>query len=97
MAADNGRLLAISGKEVLVINTENGKRKVLIDSELAAPIGLAVDSNKNIYVSDWKDQMCVKVFSPEGKYLRRIGMLGGRPLRGKYNPKWDVQALGNYC
>jgi sugar lactone lactonase YvrE len=42
----------------------------VVEEGLSAPIGLACDGDGNIYVSDWGDAMCVKVFSPQGKLLR---------------------------
>jgi len=46
---------------------------------------LALDRTGNIYVSDWGRAMCVKVFSPEGKLVRTIGKVGGRPWIGAYD------------
>ncbi|WP_269431626.1 sugar-binding protein [Chthonomonas calidirosea] len=81
-----GRLYAISGKRVVRIE-ENGNISPIVTSGLSAPVGLALDSMGNLYVSDWGDAMCVKKFSPEGQLLLTIGKLGGRPLNGPYDPE----------
>ena len=80
-----GRLLAVSGKQVMVIETQTGKTEPLI-SDLEAPVALTTDRQGNIYVSDWAREMCVKVYSPDGKFLRRIGKRGGRPWVGAWDP-----------
>ena len=59
-----------------------------------APVGLACDGRGNLYVSDWAEAMCVKVFSPDGKLLRTIGKPGGRVLSGKYEPQGMFRPLG---
>jgi hypothetical protein len=86
LAADGKRLLAISGNRVVALDPDTRAVTPVVATGLAAPIGLAVDRQDNIYVSDWKDQMCVKVFSPDGKPLRKVGKLAGRPLKGRYEP-----------
>jgi hypothetical protein len=80
-----GKLYAISERHVMTLG-ENNTFKPVVTMGLKAPIGLALDAVGNLYVSDWADQMCVKVFSPKGDLLREVGIKGGRPLEGKYNP-----------
>jgi hypothetical protein len=89
LTADGGHLLAISGTSVVAVDPVNGKTIPVIQAGLKAPVGLAVDAEGRIYVSDWADQMCVKVFSQDGKFLRRVGRVGGRPWVGPY----DRQAM----
>lgn len=84
LAADGKRLLAISGKSIIALDPVDETVTPIVRAHLAAPIDLATDSKGNIYASDWADQMCVKVFSPEGEYRGHIGRMGGRPWRGPY-------------
>ena len=93
LAADKlGRLYAVSGKQVLRLD---GQQWVpTVTAGLAAPVGLAVDAQGNLYVSDWADAMCVKVFSPDGRLLRAIGKPGGRPLQGPYDPAGSSPSWG---
>ena len=86
LASDGKRLLAISGNRVVAVEPGTGTVTSVVASGLSAPVGLAVDGSGNLYVSDWKDQMCVKVFSADGTLLRTIGRVGGRPLEGRYDP-----------
>jgi hypothetical protein len=53
--------------------------------------GRATDADGNLYVCDTnREEQCVKVFSPSGKLVRRIGRRGGR-REGRYDPL----AMGN--
>ena len=85
LVSDGRQLLAVSGDQVMRIEAQTGNAMPFITDHLKAPIDLAMDSQGNIYVSDWADQMCVKVFDDRGKYLRRIGSQGGRPWVGAYD------------
>jgi hypothetical protein len=85
LAAAGDRLLAISDRQIVSIDPDSASIEAIVTSELQAPVDLAVDSQGNIYVSDWGDQMCVKVFSPAGRYIKTIGKTGGRPWRGAYD------------
>jgi len=76
-----GNLLAISGKQVV-----RPKGTVLIGSGLEAPSHLVLDAAGNIYVSDRGSSHQVKVFSPDGKFLRAIGKPGA-PMAGVYDPE----------
>jgi len=87
LASDGKRLLAVSGRRIVEVNTNSGQIEPVVTGQLAAPVGLAVDKSGNIYVSEWADQMCVKVFSPDGSFQRTIGKVGGRPWIGDYDPQ----------
>lgn len=86
LAADaRGTLYAISATQVVRLDAQ-GRATPVVREKLEAPVGLACDAAGNLYVSDWRGAMCVKVFSPDGKFLRAIGRVGGRPLSGRYDP-----------
>ncbi|WP_370657530.1 hypothetical protein [Methylacidiphilum kamchatkense] len=86
VADGNGIVYVISNHSILKIN-QQGDIFPFITSGLDHPIGLALDQEGMLYVSDWGRSMNVKVFSREGKLLREIGKHGGRPLLGEYDPQ----------
>ncbi|PIX46153.1 MAG: hypothetical protein COZ56_00135, partial [Armatimonadetes bacterium CG_4_8_14_3_um_filter_58_9] len=88
-----GNLYAISGTRILRADAD-GNSTPVVTAGLKAPVGLTADARGNLYVSDWADQMCVKVFSPDGKFLRAIGKVGGRSLSGRYDPTGMFRPLG---
>ncbi|MFZ2656127.1 MAG: hypothetical protein WAX69_14445, partial [Victivallales bacterium] len=94
LAADkSGKLLVVTGKKIVRMDAD-GRTEPVVSEGLSAPIGLATDKAGNIYVSDWADQMCVKVFTSDGKFIRSIGKVGGRPLTGDYDPSGMFRPWG---
>lgn len=77
-------LLAVSGTQVVRVDLADGKVTPVITQGLVAPHSLTMDKSGNIYVSDWKDSFQVKVFAPNGQFVRAIGKEGGRPWSGKW-------------
>jgi hypothetical protein len=65
-------VLDSAGQDHFIIGTEDG------DGFLAYPRHIQEGPDGNIYVFDWSDYY-IKVYSPEGKYLRRIGGKGQGP------------------
>ncbi len=95
-----GRLLALSGRQLLrfepgtnpvqlsalqVSNAVIGSSLVIVAQGLEDPQQMTLDAFGNIYISDRGSSHQVKVFSPEGKFLRAIGD-AGKPKVGPYNP-----------
>ncbi len=66
-------------------NVELPKADILV-SRLDDPQQLTLDVAGNIFVSDRGQSHQVKVFSPEGKFLRAIGV-AGKPAVGPYEPR----------
>ncbi len=64
----------ITFEEDLSIGGEDEKGKII----LFRPQRFIVDQNENIYIIDIQDQV-IKVFDPNGKYLRTIGRKGEGP------------------
>ncbi|MFZ2656157.1 MAG: hypothetical protein WAX69_14595 [Victivallales bacterium] len=81
----DGKLFGISGQAVVQLNLADGKVTPVISTGLDAPVALAVNSNGEIYVSDWGAAQCVKVFDINGRRVRTIGKDGGRPWSGVYD------------
>lgn len=88
----DGSLAAYSGQRVVAV--DDGKVSPLIDRKLEAPRGIAVDRDGTIYVAQAGNLQQVRAFSPSGKLLRSIGKKGGRPAKGKFNPKGMYQPGG---
>ncbi len=65
-------VLDSSGQDHFIIGAEDG------DGFLAYPRHIQEGPDGNIYVFDWSDYY-IKVYSPQGKYLRRIGGQGQGP------------------
>lgn len=82
---DNDAVLAISGQSVVKVSVSQSTCRQIIQSGLSAPVALNVDSDGNIYVSDWRGEMQVKKFSAKGDFLGEIGRKGGRPWVGKFD------------
>jgi len=81
----DGRLLAVSGNQVVSVDTDSGATTPVIVSDVQRPAGLAVGPDGTIFVGDAGDDL-VKRFSPEGKLLGTVGVPGG-PKAGPYQPE----------
>ncbi|MGB8353319.1 MAG: sugar-binding protein [Chthoniobacteraceae bacterium] len=87
VAAFRGTVYAISGTTLVRLDADgNPDKGQPVISGLDDPSGLAVDAGGNFYISDGGASQQVKVFTPAGKPLREIGIKGGRPRDGIYNP-----------
>ena len=84
-----GRLLVLTGKKLVRFNSVQNPAKLSppqsIITELSAPCALTLDDNGRLYISDRGTSHQVKVFTPEGKFIRAIGN-PGIPKAGPYDP-----------
>jgi len=84
-----GSLLVITGNKLVcydAINSATNKApKIIIDKDLDTPIGITLDTNGNIYISDNGITHQVKIFTESGKFIRAIGK-PGKPAAGPYDP-----------
>ena len=55
--------------------------ETLVASGLDDPCGITLDAQGNVYVSDRGTSHQVKVFSPDGKFVRAIGHPGAPESR----------------
>jgi len=88
-ASGDHKLLAVSGTQIVSVDTATKMATPLITTGLDAPSNIATDGEGNIYVSDWGASFQVKVFDPAGNFLRAIGKAGGRPWVGP----WDATGM----
>jgi hypothetical protein len=92
-----GRLYVLSeGKLKRFSVPENraslGDEQTLVGHGLEDPRRLMLDDQGNLYLSDWGKAHQVKIFDPDGKWLRTIGKVGG-PQLGLY----DEQRMSRPC
>lgn len=85
-----GRLLVLSGTTLLRFEIAQRPDRLpppqkIVTSGLEEPVGITLDSHGNIYISDHGNSHQVKVFSPDGKFVRAIGHPGS-PKAGPYDP-----------
>lgn len=85
-----GRLWALSGKKLLRFAKAESPEslaapEVIINEGLEDPQQMAFDAAGNVYISDWGKSHQVKVFSPQGQFLRSLGKPGA-PTVGPYDP-----------
>ncbi|MCX7935692.1 MAG: hypothetical protein N3A66_10605, partial [Planctomycetota bacterium] len=80
----DGRLALVAGDKLLLVDCETGKAQTAVEG-LDSPQGIAVDKDGNFYVSQRGAKMCVEVFGGDGKKIRTIGKIGGRPAVGFFD------------
>jgi len=78
-----GVLYVIS--DLSVVKIVDGKAVPFITTGLQRPHFLAIDKEGRVFVSDTGTQQ-VKVFDKSGAFIRAIGVAGGRPQPGKWEP-----------
>ena len=85
-ANDNTHLLVCCGTVVKLLDVVNGGSIDAI-TDLTAPQAVVKDAAGNCYVSDLGSSQQIKKFSPAGKLIKTIGLLGGRTFpMTKYDP-----------
>ncbi|MFZ2657552.1 MAG: hypothetical protein WAX69_21635 [Victivallales bacterium] len=82
-AYPDGRIAVVSGKSVLLIDTETGKSSTAVQG-LENPFSLAVDGNGSFFVGEMEPLHQVKVYGKDGKLSRVIGKPGGH-VAGKFD------------
>ena len=81
-----GRMLVLSGRKLLRYAAWNATTaQTVIAKGLEDPRHVATDAKGNLFISDRGASHQVKVFSPNGKFLRAIGKPGA-PANGPYEP-----------
>ncbi len=93
VAARGGELFVLSGRRCYRLDGNGHTSATLVDG-LDDPSGLTLDDAGNSYVSDAEASQQVKVFSPQGRPLRTIGLQGGRPRNGRYEARGLLDPCG---
>jgi len=83
--APDGKLYAVSGAKVILVDLAGGKHKEII-ADLEQPRALACGPDGEIYVYDHHpERKNVRVYDGAGKFLREIGKTGGYRV-GPWDP-----------
>ena len=85
--APDGTLHALCGKRIVALRAEGTAPigpKDLVSKGLEDPVGLTIDAEGRLYVSDRGASHQVKVFAPDGRPLRAVGHPGA-PKSGPYD------------
>ena len=77
----------LSDRSLLQLDLDGKLVRVIVDRGLEEPSGLAMDAAGLFYVADGGSAQRVKVFDANGKPLRTVGVAGGRPREGRFNPQ----------
>jgi len=88
VVAKGERVYAISGSRLLELEGQ-----IIVDG-LDDPSGLAVDARGNFYIAERGKTQRVRVVAPDGRTLRTIGIAGGRPREGHFNPAGMLDPRG---
>jgi len=91
-ARPDGALVLVADGTLSLLR--DGKLSALATDHLDRPKGLALDGAGNICVANWGALQNVSIFSTEGKYLKSIGVAGGRPRVGAYDPAGMLNPKG---
>ena len=75
------QLLVVGGGKVTVFDRKGKKVQTVTSDKLSRPIGVVVDKDDNIYVSDDRN-CCLLKFSKEGKLMKVVGRYGTK--RGEF-------------
>ncbi len=89
----DGSVIALSEGRLLRFS-QDGSHRSFSEELFSAGVGLAIDGQRNVYLSVRGTDQNVKVFSPEGKLVHEIGKRGGRPLHGVYLPEGMLNPAG---
>jgi hypothetical protein len=88
-------LYAVSGNAIVALDpARRGAARSVVRSGLEYPYGLAQAADGNLWVSTRGRQMQVLCFDSTGKLLRTVGVKGGRPWVGKYDPNGMLVPAG---
>jgi len=80
-----GDLFALANNQLVRVNLSGGAPRVLT-SDLIEPTALACDTEGNFFIFDAaKDRKNIRVYGPEGKFLRLVGAPGGSQA-GAWDP-----------
>lgn len=84
--SDSGELYAVSDGGLAKVGAD-GKVSPIKASGLQDPGSLSIDHKGNLLVYDRGADQQVKAFSPKSVLAYTVGKMGGRPIRGKYEPQ----------
>ena len=80
------------GKKVTVFDRKGKKVQTITSEKLCNPVGVAMDKDDNIYVSDMSNSSLLK-FSKKGKLMKVVGRYGTRP--GEFNSLGMIKIIND--
>ena len=85
-------VLAEVGWKVMVFDREGKKVRTITSEKFSQPVGVAVDKDDNIYVSDY-DKSSILKFNKEGKLIKVVGRKGTQP--GEFSDLGLIKVINN--
>ena len=82
--------LVVAGKKVTVFDREGEKVRTITSEKVSLPVGVAVDKDDNIYVSDYDNSSILK-FSNEGNLMKVVGRKGSQP--GEFSELGSIKVI----
>jgi hypothetical protein len=86
VAARDGRVFLISGGSLLRLTADGAIDGPPVITGLDDPQGMAIDADGNFLIAEGGAAQQVRTYTPAGKPLRQLGIAGGRPRSGVYDP-----------
>ena len=83
---DKGVFVVSGGNSVVTLNVDSGEIKPVITG-LKNARALAIDTAGRFYIGEREPNNQVQIFGADAKPAGSIGMPGGRPMLGKWNPE----------
>jgi hypothetical protein len=86
VTARGSDIYLLSGTHLVKLNADGATTATVIKTGLDDPSGVAIDKQGRFFISDRGASQQIKVFAPDGTFIRANGSKGGRPRNGRFDP-----------